>query len=185
MPLLTADDLYSLPDIPCELRRGVLHMMSPASGGHGAVVTRLLTVMGPYVHGKGLGALFTAETGFVLERDPDTVLCPDIAFVVAARLPAGGIGWSGFMELAPDLVVEVLSPSNRPAEVRAKIADYLRLGVRAVWALIPAKRAVRVHCREGSRITETLLTEADMLDGGEVLPGFRCPVAELFVDLRR
>jgi Uma2 family endonuclease len=184
MPLLTAADLYSLPDVSCELRRGVLQMMTPASGGHGAASSRLVAAMGSHVYAHGLGALFTAETGFLLERDPDTVLCPDVAFVAAARLPAGAIG-SGFVELAPDLAVEVLSPSNRPVEVRAKVADYLRLGVRAVWMLIPAERAVRAYAREGGRITETLFSEADTLDGRDVLLGFRCPVAELFADLRR
>jgi len=185
MSLLTATDLWQLPDVPCELRRGVLHMMSPASGGHGAVSSRLLAALGSHVYGQGLGALFTAEAGFLLERDPDTVLCPDVAFVAAARLPAGGLVGSDFVELAPDLAVEVYSPSDRPAEVRAKVDDYLRLGVRAVWVLMPAIRAVRVHARQGGRVTETLLTEADTLEGGDVLPGFSCPIATLFADLRR
>jgi Uma2 family endonuclease len=189
MTLLTADDLWSMAgaDLPHELWRGALRRVTPAGGAHGSVCSRLLAAMSRHVYGHELGELFTEATGFLLERAPDTVACPDVAFVSRERLPAGGIG-SRFMELAPDLAVEVLSPSDAPAEVQAKVAEYLRLGVRAAWVLDPARRKVRVHARdpmEGSRVTTTVLTEADSLDGGDVVPGFRCPVAELFSSLRR
>jgi Uma2 family endonuclease len=92
-----------------------------------------------------------------------------------------------FPELAPDLAVEVLPPSDRPREVRAKVAQYLRLGVRCVWVFQPEQRRVQVHARgagPGSQITTVVLGEGDVLEGGEVLPGFRYPLASLFGALR-
>jgi Uma2 family endonuclease len=88
-------------------------------------------------------------------------------------------------QLAPDLAVEVLTPSSRMGEVRTKVADYLRLGVRAVWVVDPARRIVRIHSRAGRRTSVVPLTEDDILNGGEVVPGFRCRIAELFADLCR
>jgi len=184
--LLTVDDLLRVPepDLPHELRRGVLRLVTPSSSAHGAVTARLLAALAHHVYTHRLGTLFTAEAGFFLECDPDTLLCPDVAFVVKQRLPVVGLE-PRFLELPPDLAVEVLSPTDRPAEVRAKVADYLRLGVRAVWVVDPARRIVRIHSRVGRRTSEALLAEDDTLDGGEVVPGFRCRVAELFSDLRR
>jgi len=182
--LLTADDLARLDDpngLPHELVRGVLRLVTPTFCDHGSVVMRISAALAQHVYSHGLGELFGESTGFLLERDPDTVLCPDVAFVASRRLPPDGLGRS-FGELAPDLAVEVLSKSNRPREVRAKVADYLRLGVRCVWVVDPPKRAVRIHAADGP---EKLVGEDGILDGGEVLPGFRCPVASLFVALRR
>jgi Uma2 family endonuclease len=182
--LLTADDLARLDDpngLPHELVRGVLHLVTPSLLEHGSVVMRVSAALAQHVYSYGLGELFGESTGFLLERDPDTVLCPDVAFVASRRLPPDGLGRS-FPELAPDLAVEVLSKSNRPREVRAKVAYYLRLGVRCVWVVDPPKRVVRIHTTDGA---ERLVGEDGILDGGEVLPGFRCPVASLFVALRR
>ncbi len=186
--LLTADDLARLDDpngLPHELVRGVLRLGTPTLLDHGSVVMRVSAALIQYVYPRGLGELFGESTGFLLERDPDTVLCPDVAFVASRRLPPEGLGRSfgqSFAELAPDLAVEVLSKSNRPREVRAKVADYLRLGVRCVWVVDPRQRVVRIHTADGA---ERLVAEDGILDGGEVLPGFRCPVASLFVALRR
>src|ERR1700680_3277774 len=121
--LLTADDLARLDDpdgLPHELVRGVLHLVTPSFLEHGSVVMRVSAALAQHVYAHGLGELFGESTGFLLERDPDTVLCPDVAFVASQRLPpADGLGRS-FSELAPDLAVEVLSKSNRPREVRDK-----------------------------------------------------------------
>ncbi len=176
--LLTADDLLSLPDpdLPHELLRGVLRRVMPAAWSHGLVVGRLFVALGRHVQALGLGELFSEATGFLLARRPDTVLCPDIAFVAAERLAAVGLG-GPFPELAPDLAVEVLSTGDRASEARAKVSEYLAAGVRAVWVIDPAARTVRVHARAGG---VRLLTESDELDGGDVVAGFRCPVAELF-----
>jgi Uma2 family endonuclease len=189
--LLTADDLWNLPDDgpPHELVRGVLHRVSAANGAHGSMCTRLSTALALYVLPRGLGEIFDSSTGFLLERNPDTVRCPDVSFVARDRLPIGGLGFEDrFLELAPDLAVEVVSKTNRPAAVRAKVADYLRLGVRSVWVALPKERAVRIHVARGAGQpagTESLRAEHDMLDGGELLPGFSCPVASLFVAVGR
>jgi Uma2 family endonuclease len=181
--LLTADDLLSVPDpdLPHELLRGVLRRVMPASGAHGLVVGRVLLALGVHVQAQDLGELFSEATGFLLARNPDTVLCPDVSFVVRERLAAAVLE-RPFPELAPDLAVEVLSPSDRAAAVRAKVGEYLAAGVRAVWVLDPATRTVRVHHRGGR---ELLLSEQDVLDGGNVVPGFRCSVAPLFAALPR
>ena len=186
--LLTAEDLLAVPDpdLPHELWRGVLRRVMPATGAHGSAVARLTIAVGQHVYAHDLGEVFSESTGFVLERGPDTVLCPDVAFVSKQRLPAGGLGWS-FPELAPDLAIEFLSPGNRPGEARAKVAEYLRLGVRCVWVFRAKARRVVVHARgadAGSPIMTTVLGEDDVLDGGEILPGFRYPLAELFGALR-
>jgi Uma2 family endonuclease len=181
--LLTAEDLLAVPDpgLPHELLRGVLRRVMPASGAHGLLVGRLLVTLGQHVQAHGLGELFSEATGFLVARHPDTVLCPDIAFVARERLAAAGLG-TPFPELAPDLAVEVLSAGDRAAAVRAKVAEYLRTGVRAVWVVDPVERTVRVHLRGGG---QRLLAERDVLDGGEVVAGFRCPVASLFAALPR
>lgn len=183
--LLTADDLANFPgeyaDLPHELVRGVLHLVTPALLAHGSVVMRISSALGQHVYPRGLGELFGEATGFVLERNPDTVLCPDVAFVASHRLPPEGLELS-FFELAPDLAVEVVSKSDRPKAVRTKVALYLRLGVRCVWVLDPARRTVRIQTADGS---ETLVGEDGVLEGGEILPGFGCPVASLFAALRR
>jgi Uma2 family endonuclease len=181
--LLTAADLANLPDadLPHELVRGVLHRVMPAIARHGSVVSRVQGALAQHVHPRGLGELFSEATGFLLERNPDTVRCPDIAFVAGSRLPAGGLA-PGFLELAPDLVVEVVSASDRTAQVVAKVADYLRLGVRCAWVFLPAERAVRVFGADGSRAT---IGEEGVLDGGAILPGFRLPVAFCFSALPR
>jgi len=182
--LLTADELCKLPDpdLPHELVRGVLRLVTYADATHGSVCSRVLMALARHVHPRGLGELFTEGTGFLLERNPDTVRCPDVAFVAHHRLPAAGLGTS-WLELAPDLAVEVVSKNDRRIEVEAKVADYLRFGVRSVWVALPAQRAVRVY--DAAKGSETVLGERNVLDGGDVLPGFTCPVASLFVALHR
>jgi Uma2 family endonuclease len=181
--LLTADDLLSVPDpdLPHELLRGVLRRVMPASGVHGLMVGEVFYALGQHVRAQGLGVLFTEATGFLLARHPDTVLCPDVAFVASERLAAAGLG-RPFPELAPDLAVEVRSPGDRLSEVQAKVGEYLAAGVRAVWVVDPAARTVRVHLEGGG---ERTFAAPDVLDGGDVLPGFRCPVAALFAPLPR
>ncbi|HEV3456069.1 MAG TPA: Uma2 family endonuclease [Thermoanaerobaculia bacterium] len=185
----TAGELAAVPnpDLPHELWHGVLRLVMPASAAHGWAVSRLTVMLGQFVYAHDLGELFSESTGFLLERGPDTLLCPDVAFVAKERLPAGALG-SPFLEIAPDLAVEVLSAGDRPAAVRAKVAEYLRLGVRCVWVVDPAARRMQLHARDadpGNRIATSELREGDVLDGREILPGFRQPLAELFSTMRR
>src|SRR5260370_2056294 len=112
--LLTATDLLDVPDpdLPHELWRGVLHAVTPASWEHGMIVGRLFVPLGQHVFAHGLGEVFSETTGFLLERGPDTVLCPDIAFIANDRLATGRFA-QPFTELAPDLSVQVASPLRR------------------------------------------------------------------------
>lgn len=178
----TATDLLGMPerDVRYELVAGELRVTTPASGAHGLVVGRVFLALGRHVHDRSLGALFTEATGFQLRQDPDTVRCPDVAFVRAERLPEDGLG-PGFMQLAPDLAVEVTSPDDRPTESGEKVKEYLEVGVRAVWVVDPSSRTVTVH--QAGRVPR-LLHERDALDGGEVVPGFHLEVRELFVGVR-
>ncbi len=176
--LWTADELLALPedDLRHEIIAGELIEMSPAAAKHGKYAMRLGGRMDAHASEHGLGTVFAAETGFLIARDPDTILAPDIAFVRADRLPPEDT-WEGFLELAPDLVVEVISPSDTASRVLSKVLMYLDAGVRLVITLDPNRKVVVVY---GPDRVGRILTVSDTLDGGDVLPGFRLPLADLF-----
>ena len=177
-PLMTAEQLFELPDegYCSELVEGEIIRMTPAGGTHGIVAMRVGALLSEFVEAHRLGVCFAAETGFILQRDPDTVRAPDVAFVAAGRVPKTGIP-TFYWPFAPDLAVEVLSPWDRPAEVRRKVDEYLAAGTRLVWIVDPAAHTVHVHQSPGS---VHVLRHDDELDGGDVLPGFRCAVKRLF-----
>lgn len=170
-PLMTAEDLLQthIPHKRAELVRGHLVVREPAGWRHGAVTMKLALRLGQHVDLTGTGQVLAAETGFTLSRGPDTVRAPDIAFVSRERLPAPHT--TGFPELAPDLVVEVLSPDDRPGETLAKIGDWLEAGARLVWVVDPERRVARIYRQDG---TETVLSDHESLAGEDVLPGFSC-----------
>jgi Uma2 family endonuclease len=169
--LLTADELLQLhiPDKRVELVRGMLVVREPAGGRHGRIALNLALQLGNYVNAHRLGSVYAAETGFTLTRAPDTVRAPDVAFVRRERVPTPEP--TGFPDLAPDLVVEVLSPGDRPGEVLAKVGDWLSAGTRLVWVVDSDRRAARVYRRDG---TEAIVAGDQVLDGEDVLPGFSC-----------
>ena len=177
---LTAEELLRLSTTGrrYELVKGVLWEMPPAGGRHGSIAMRIGIVLGSYVRSNELGEVFAAETGFILRRDPDTVRAPDAAFVAKERLPAGELP-PGYLEMVPDLAVEVevVSPGDTAQEVREKVADWMRSGVRLLWAIDPATRSVTVY-----RSTDDfeVLSEEDTLDGGQVIPGFSADIRGLF-----
>jgi Uma2 family endonuclease len=181
--MYTAEDLIKMPDtgLRYELVEGELRTMTPTGGAHGVVAGNLLGVLFQHVQAHALGKLFTEATGFQLKRNPDTVRCPDVGFVRADRLPPEGIG-PGFLQLAPDLAVEVVSPSDTVSELGEKVDEYAAAGVRVVWIVDPANRTVTIH--ETGRSVR-ILREGDVLDGGDVVPGFRYEVAGLFAGVRR
>jgi Uma2 family endonuclease len=176
--LLTADDLLRLPDdgMRHELVRGELRTMPPAGGEHGIVAGEAFGVLRDYVRPRRLGVVFAAETGFFLAHSPDLVRAPDVAFVAAGRLQ-GERPPRGYVDLVPDLVVEVISPYDRAADVEEKVEDWLEAGVRLLWLVHPRRRWVTVY---RSRHDIRRLTADEELDGGDVLPGFTCRVADLF-----
>lgn len=173
---MTADELLQvrIPDKRVELVRGVLVVREPAGARHGEVAMELARRLANHVRDRGLGRVYAAETGFALARAPDTVRAPDIAFIERTRLPDPAP--TGFPDLAPDLVVEVLSPSDRPGDVLAKIGDWLSAGARLVWVIDLARRVARLYRLDG---TEEILTADQTLDGEDVVPGFRCPLGEI------
>ena len=174
---ITADDLLRLniSEARTELVGGELVVREPAGYRHGDVAARLLIAVGAFVESRTLGRVFTAETGFRLRQNPDTVRAPDVAFVRQDRLPDPSP--LGYAALAPDLVVEVLSPDDRPGEVLSKVGDWLEAGTSVVWLVDPERRSARVYRRDG---TQEPLAEADRLDGETVLPGFECELRRIF-----
>jgi len=173
--ITTAAQLLETPGLGrCELVRGELVMMSPAGSQHGYVVANITGPLVTFVKQHRLGRVFGAETGFHIARDPDTVRAPDVAFVGTDRCSRGLP--KGFFQGAPDLAVEVLSPDDRASEVLAKVQDWLEAGCLAVWVVDPQTRKVSVY--GGGQVAT--LKEAETLTGGDLLPGFALPVAEIF-----
>jgi len=150
-------------------------MMSPAGYEHGRIVLRIGWRLARFVEENALGEATGAETGFRIARDPDTVRAPDIGFIRADRVPTSSV--KGFFQGPPDLAVEVLSPDDRAGKVMAKVQDWLRAGCRVVWVVDPDTQTVTIY--DDKQLAATLTT-SDELTGGDVVPGFRLPVAEIF-----
>ena len=176
--LLTADDLLRLysQGIRGELIRGVLCKTMSVGQEHGEIVLNLGARLWIIVNAQKLGRLAASDSGVWLERDPDTVREPDIAFFSAEKVPPG-VRVTGYSETVPDLVVEVHSPSDSMREVHDKARMWLSYGVRLVWVVHPDTRTIDVHHQEHGVST---LTETDALDGADVLTSFSCPVSDLF-----
>jgi Uma2 family endonuclease len=175
--LITADELEAMgSDARFELIQGVLHEMSPSSFNSSLVLTRIAIALGSYVETHRLGEVTFAEAGYVLEHGPDTVVAPDVAFVQRERLELAPKG-QGFFPAAPDLIIEVISPSDEPLDIRRKHALYDRIGISMVWWIDPKRRVATVHV-PNKPVQQ--LTESDSLDGGTLIPGFSIPLAKLF-----
>ena len=176
---MTADELMRLPErgMRYELIAGELHEMPPAGGDHGFVTLEASYRLRDFLreHAEIGGGMFAAETGFRLARNPDTVRAPDVAYVRAERLPLARV--RGYPELAPDLVVEVVSPNDTASEIQTKVDEWLRAGSQLVWVLYPATRSVLAYQPDGAA---RVLHAEDTLTGEPVLPGFACRVGELF-----
>lgn len=176
--LMTADDLLAMPDdgFRYELLKGELKKMSPAGSKHGRTAVRVTWRLAQYGEAQGLGEVYAAETGFKLAENPDTVRAPDVAFVCRERVEAAG-DIDGYWPGAPDLAVEVISPGDTYTELEEKVIAWLNAGTRMVVVLDPRKRSATVY-RSLKGIA--ILSEAEALDGGEVVPGWTIEVAKLF-----
>jgi Uma2 family endonuclease len=164
---------------PSELVGGEIRMMAPASGAHGAVAGAIFASVNAFVEQRQLGVCFPDNTGFALPGIEKTVRSPDMAFVRGDRLPAHGLG-SGFVEVAPDLIVEVLSPTETASDLEEKLRDYDTAGTTLVWVIDPVKRVIIVRAADAP--VRWLPADA-VLNGGSVLPGFSVSVAGLFARL--
>jgi Uma2 family endonuclease len=177
--LVTAEELWLSPGCNqrCELVRGEIIEKDPSGGEHGEIATTLAILLGTYIRNQRLGRAYGAETGFILGRNPDTVRGADFAFIAQARLPQAA-PIKGFVPMAPDLAVEIVSPSDRTRDVSEKVREYLMAGAGMIWIIEPELRTVTVY---RSLQNARILTANDSLSGDEVVPGFTCQVAELFV----
>ena len=174
--LITANDLEAMgSDARFELIQGVLHEMSPSSSDSSGVGARLTIEFGAFVYRHGLGRVTGADGGFFLEKSPDTVIEPDMGFIRNERLGLWP-GRRGFFPGIPDFAVEVISPTDEPADIRRKMELYERFGVPLVWWIDPIRRTARVQSH-GNPIRH--LTESDSLDGESIVPGFSVLLADL------
>lgn len=176
--LMTENDLSDLPDdgFRHELQAGFLVAEPRPFSTHARLQARMITLLENFARPRGLGAVL-GDGGFLLARDPDTVRGPDVSFVSRDRWAAHDR--KRYFDGAPDLAVEILSPSNRAGDMHAKIADYLAAGARLVWVVDPKRRAVTAY---RSLLAPRRLFEADVLDGEDALPGFAASVASIFED---
>ncbi|GIV21509.1 MAG: hypothetical protein KatS3mg023_3260 [Armatimonadota bacterium] len=176
----TIDDLWELSHRTgkrLELVKGELRELTPSGWEHGRLCARIARLLDEYAEREETGIVLGAEAGCILQGgDHPTVRAADAAYVRTERLPQGVVP-QRFGEVPPDLVVEVLSPSDTFSEVAEKVSDWLQAGVQLVWVVDPADHTVSVH-RAGHPVR--VLHEEDVLQGEEVLPGFQCKVSEIF-----
>jgi Uma2 family endonuclease len=174
---MTAEELSRLPKNGqlYELVAGELRPMSPAGFNHGAIEVRFAIALGSYVLAHKLGEVVAGDTGFVLSRNPDTVRAPDVGFVRADRIPSPRP--VKFWEGAPDLAVEVVSPSDTVYEVDETVHAWLDAGTLEVVVINSEQRTVRI-VRPGEE--SKTLHPGDVLQDLRSVPGFQCPVADLF-----
>jgi len=176
--LITADELERMPDddsVRIELDEGELISMPPAGGDHGYCGSEILSLLINFVKQHRLGRVYTAETGFRLS--PGTVRAPDVAFVRAERLLS--VHRRGFLNGAPDLAIEIFSPSDNVRQLMRKTKQYFAAGCHTVWIVYPEQREVNVLEASGA---DRLLGASDTIDAPELLPGFSATVAEFFGD---
>ncbi len=176
---LTAQDLWALGegDRKQELVDGRIVEMAPPGGIHGRVIVRISSRLDEHVRQHGGGEV-VAEVGFVLHlpTDPERVRGPDVAFISKERLPEGRVP-EGFFHGAPDLAVEVLSPSDTSLDVQQRVCDFLEGGARLVWVVAPRARTATAYRADGSA---RLLKDQDALDGEYVPPGLTIPLGDVF-----
>ena len=174
---MTADELLQLADdgLRHELIQGELTNMPPSGSEHGHETIWIGRIVSTYILEHDLGFSFGAEAGFIIGSDPDTVRAPNFAFIRKERVPGGRLP-KGFFPGAPDLAVEVLSPSDRAVEVEDKIQQWLDAGTLQVWVINLHRRTLTVHRRDQP---PQVLRSDDAVEGGDLLPGFRATVEQL------
>ncbi|MFL6258542.1 MAG: Uma2 family endonuclease [Thermoanaerobaculia bacterium] len=174
--LITGEELFHSPDLgPCELVDGRIVPTMPTGRVHGKSEARLAARLLTYVENHDKGEVLTGEIGIYIRRNPDTVRAADIAFISHGRLARCKA--EGYLDVAPEIVVEVLSPDDRMSRVQEKLRDYFSAGVQVVWVVDPTLRRVLVH----RSLTEvTVLDDRRSLTDEDLLPGFSVPVSDLF-----
>lgn len=168
---MSAEELVDvrLPNKSTELVRGRLIVREPPSTYHGRIAAKLTVIIGSFVYANKLGEVFGQDTGFKIASNPDTVRAPDLAFLSRER--AASLRPHGYAAVAPELVVEIVSPGDPSGEVLAKVADWLDAGAALVWVIDPRRREAHVHRPDGSL---AIVGAEGLLDGENILPGFTC-----------
>jgi Uma2 family endonuclease len=177
--VMTAEELIRLPRgrWRYELVRGELREMTPAGHLHGKIAADVLSRMAVFVREHQLGVTYAAETGFYLRRNPDTVRAADASFVGAARLASMTLSPDGYFPGAPDLAIEVISPSDTYSEVDEKVGEWLDAGCLAVVILDPRRKTGTVHRPGGDPVR---LAETDVLSLPDLLPGWSLLLGEIW-----
>lgn len=176
--LVTGRELWKMGDIgPCELVKGRVQKMSITGVKHGFVVGKIYFYLTVFVNSKRLGWVLTGDVGIYTKFQPDTVRGADVVFISKKRLPE--LHDEGFLEIAPELIVEVLSPNDKRKNINDKIKEYLAIGVQWVWVVDPRSRTLQVYSPD--RDVQTL-TDADTLQGTGILEGFSLNIATIFED---
>lgn len=177
---VTAEELLAMgSDAPFELIQGELVRVSPSAGKSNYVLGNVHSVIRDFVRPRTLGNVSVGEAGYRLETDPDSVVSPDVGYVVRNRMPIP-IPDRGYIPLRPDLAVEVISPTDERGDIERKQARYARVGVLLVWGIDPSRETATVHAVGASA---RMIDRTGVLDGGDILPGFQVLLAELFDEL--
>lgn len=175
-PLLTGEDLFAMGETEwTELVAGKLLSLPPTGYEHGQIEAQVGVMLDQFVKQQQLGQVFIGATGIYTHRQPDTVRGADVAYVSNARLAQ--IKSQSYLDVAPELIVEILSPDDRWHDVMDKLEEYFAIGVRMVWVADPKRQQIFVY---SAPTTVERLTRHDRLTGGAVLPGFQVAVAEIF-----
>ena len=175
---VTAAELLAMPEdgYRYELVRGELRQLPLYSAVQGLASAQIGVALAGYVKTNNLGTVYAANTGFLIGVDPDHVRAPAAAFIRRERVASAG-RVEGYWPGPPDLAVEVISPNDRYTEVEEKVADWLAAGVQLVVLVNPRNRTVT---RRTPGESPVILTEGDILEGGDVLPGWQMAVADIF-----
>jgi Uma2 family endonuclease len=174
--LMTGEELYRRPDLePCELIDGRIVPLAPAGPEHGEAELDLGSELRAWARSSGRGRALSGDVGIYIRRNPDTVRAPDLMYISYERYAKREK--AAYLTVVPELAVEVLSPEDRPSAVRAKLADYFSAGVDRVWVVDLKERRVLAY-RSLTDIQE--FGAGDVLTDGELLPGFRLSLADLF-----
>jgi len=181
--LMTIDEFLvaQLPEGKSELVRGEVRLTPPAGASHGRAATNLVVALSVFVKAHRLGDVFGDAVGYELTPFPHTVRVPDASFVRADRIPPDGLR-AVLFKFPPDLAVEVLSPSETASSLEEKIRDYAVAGTPLIWIIDPMRRTIMTI---PSDAPVSWLAEGDTLRGGSVIPGFSCPVADIFDGIAR
>ena len=175
-PPVTGEELYRMGDLGrTELVKGEIVSMSPTGFTHGRIENRIGRMLGNFVVKQALGEVVSGEVGIYTGRNPDTVRAADVAFISNERMAQ--VKSKSYLDVAPELVVQVLSPDDAWSDLMEKLDEYFTCGVKTAWVADPRTRQVYVY----HAVTSVeRFTEKDTLTGGDVLPGFSVPVVELF-----